>query len=69
MSIVERQKQAIEQGEAAFVVVYCNLENNSDDLVYCEASLADAAGAEIVDEYYVEYTKTRRALVITAEVK
>ena len=69
MSIVERQRQAIEQGEAAFVVVYCNLENNSDDLVYCEASLADAAGAEIVDAYYVEYTQTRRALVLITEVK
>lgn len=69
MSIVERKRQAIEQGEAAFVVVYCNLENNSDDLVYCDAGLADAAGAEIVDEYYVEHTKVCRTLVITAEVK
>ena len=68
MSIKERAERAIREGEATYVVVYCNLGNNTDELVVCEASDADNAGAVIVDVYYVEHNVFMRTMVITAEV-
>ena len=68
MSIKERVEQAIREGEANCVVVYCNLGNNTDELIVCEASDADNAGAVIVDVYYVPHNAFMRTMVITAEV-
>ena len=68
MSIKERVEQAIREGEATYVVVYCNLGNNTDELIVCEASEADDAGAVIVDVHYVPHNAFMRTMVITAEV-
>ena len=68
MSIKERVEQAIQNGEATYVVVYCNLGNNTDELIICDAGEADDAGAVIVDVYYVQHNAFMRTMIITAEV-
>ena len=68
MSIQEYINQMKKEGIAQAFVVYCNLSNNSDELIVCNASDADNAGAVIVDVCYIEHSAFYRTAIITTEV-
>lgn len=65
MKVMDCIKEMKEQGQADFFVVYANIGNNADELVYCEP--CEAVDCEVYD---IQYHKNNCGItaVITAEM-